>query len=144
MADAIFVRKGVIVPGDAIEMRASRSSGPGGQNVNKIASKVELRVDLERVQGIDPEGRRRLHSLVRRRLDSDGHLLVTSQLTRNQFRNLEDAREKVRKWILKAIDPPRKRIPTLPGRGSQERRLSEKHRNAETKALRRPVRQEDT
>lgn len=140
MADAIFVEGGILVPADAVEMHAVRSSGPGGQNVNKVASKVELRVDLSRIQGLNDEARQRLHQLVAKRLDDSGRLLVTSQRTRDQFRNILDARRKVHDWIAKAAQPPKKRQRSAPPAASRERRLAAKHRNAMRKInRRRPV-----
>ncbi len=139
MPDPILVEGGVIVPAEAMEMRAVRASGPGGQNVNKVASRVELRIDLERIRGIDPESRRRLVNLIRGRLDSAGRLLVTSQRTRDQHRNLADARQKVHDWIARALKPPRKRLISEPGPGARERRLREKKLRAKRKTGRRPV-----
>src|SRR5512134_180576 len=94
MAEPIRIAKGILVPSAALEWRAVRSSGPGGQNVNKVASKVELRVDLGAVTGLSAPARARLQALAAARLDAEGRLLVTSQRTRDQLRNLEDAREK--------------------------------------------------
>lgn len=95
-----------IVPESAISVRAVRSSGPGGQNVNKVSSKVELRVDLAAITGLDAGARARLLALARNDLDADGRLLVTSQKTRDQRRNLEDAREKVRQLLVRAQAEP--------------------------------------
>ena len=95
MAEAIFVSGRVRVPAAALTVRAVRSSGPGGQNVNKVASKIELRVDLQRIEGLDEASRARLEAATALRRDAEGRLLVTSQRTRDQGRNLEDAREKV-------------------------------------------------
>src|SRR6188508_653756 len=100
MAEPIVVTPGVVVPAAALSLHTSRSSGPGGQNVNKVASKVELRVDLDRVQGLAAAVLERLRTLAEGRLDAEGRLLVVSQRTRDQHRNLEDAREKVRALIL--------------------------------------------
>jgi ribosome-associated protein len=134
MADPIFVEGGVLVPGDALEVRAVRSAGPGGQNVNKVASKVELHVDLDRIQGMGVESRRRLLHLVEKRLDSSGRLMVSSQRTRDQSRNLADARRKVHDWIALALRKPKKRIATQPGPASRDRRLQEKKRTSARKA----------
>jgi ribosome-associated protein len=124
-------------------MRAARASGPGGQNVNKVASKVELRVALDRVVGLDPSARTRLLALAAGRLDADGRLLVTSQRFRDQPRNLEDAVEKVRALIARALRPPKPRRPTGHARPA-ERRLDagRRPRPAARPALRRRGRAE--
>jgi ribosome-associated protein len=132
MVESIVVRPGVLVPGEAMSMRAVRSSGPGGQNVNKVASKVELRVDLDRVEGLGAAARDRLRQSAP--LDAEGQLLVVSQRTRDQRMNLDDARDKVRALLLQALHVPRKRRATRPTRGSVERRLAEKKRRTEVKA----------
>ncbi len=136
MPDPIFVEGGVLVPGEALEMRAVRASGPGGQNVNKVASKVELHVDLDRIQGMGADSRLRLMHLVGTRLDSAGRLLVTSQRSRDQQQNLEDARRKVHNWIAQALVKPKKRVPTEARPAGRERRLEDKKRNAARKASR--------
>jgi ribosome-associated protein len=139
MPDPIFVEGGVLVPADALETRAVRASGPGGQNVNKVASKIELKVNLERIQGLDAAGHKRLLRIVARRIDSGGRLLVTSQRTRDQYRNLQDARKKVHDWIAQALRPPKKRIRTQPSEASTTRRLEAKHHSSIIKRARRPV-----
>ena len=126
----------VVVPSGALSFRAVRSSGPGGQNVNKVSSRVELRVDLDAIQGLAETARRRLRSLAAARLDSEGLLLITSQRTRDQKRNLEDAREKVRRLIERSMVPPRVRVATRPSAASRERRLAQKRQKAELKRQR--------
>jgi ribosome-associated protein len=130
------------VPASAWWWRAVRSSGPGGQNVNKVASRVELRVDLGRLV-LNPEARVRLETLVRHRRDADGHLLVTSQKTRDQGRNLEDAIEKVRGLVAQALIAPRARRPTRASKASVERRLARKKEDAGRKKARGRIRLDD-
>ena len=141
--EAIEVGREVTVPGNAMSHRSVRSSGPGGQNVNKVASKVELRVELDEIRGLTGPARRRLAGLAARRLDSTGRLLVTSQRTREKFRNLQDCLEKVRKLIARAVVPPRKRRATRPTPASRQRRLDAKRRRTETKRARGRVRRPD-
>ncbi|PYQ06721.1 MAG: aminoacyl-tRNA hydrolase [Acidobacteria bacterium] len=134
--DRIAVADGVTVPGSALSFRAVRASGPGGQNVNKVASKVELRVDLALVEGLSPAARERLQALAGSRLDADGRLLVVSQRTRDQHRNLEDAREKVRHILGRALRRPRPRRATTPSTAAREDRLREKKKRAARKRAR--------
>ena len=129
--DPIVVSPRVRVLPWALSMHAVRSGGPGGQNVNKVASKVELRVDLHGVIGLDDEQRARLAKLASGSLDALGRLLVTSQLTRDQHRNVWDAREKVRALIVRALERPKRRKKTRPTRSSVERRLSDKAQRSE-------------
>jgi len=134
MAEPIVVRVGVVVPPDAIAVRAVRASGPGGQNVNKVSSKVELRVTVDRIEGLDDAARARLRASAT--LDAEGNLLVTSQRTRDQPKNLADARAKVRALVEQCLHVPARRRKTRPTRGSVERRLTDKKRRTQAKAER--------
>jgi len=134
--EPIAVADGVTVPAGAVSFRAVRASGPGGQNVNKVASKVELRVDLSLVEGLSPGARERLRTVAAPRLDAEGRLVVTSQRTRDQHRNLEDAREKVRQILGRALHPPRPRRATAPSASAREKRLREKKSRAARKRAR--------
>jgi ribosome-associated protein len=137
MSEPIEVAPGVRVPSDALEVRAVRAGGPGGQNVNKVSSKIELHVALGRIEGLTPDARGRLRALCAGRLDAEGRLLVTSQKTRDRPKNLDDARHKVRALIAQALIRPARRQPTRPTRASVERRLEDKQRRARKRRQRR-------
>jgi ribosome-associated protein len=136
MVEPIRIARGILVPEAAIDWRAVRSSGPGGQNVNKVASKVELRVDVGQVSGLTGPARARLAAMAAKRLDASGRLLVTSQRTRDQFRNLDDAREKVKKLVERALRAPRPRRLTQPSPAAVERRLRRKRERSAVKRVR--------
>jgi ribosome-associated protein len=129
--------RGVVIPAQAMSMHATRSSGPGGQNVNKVASKVELRVDLTLIEGMSVGAIGRLRSIAASRLDADGQLLVSSQASRDQRANLEDARTKIGALVLQALHEPKRRRATRPTRGSVERRIADKKRRGAKKITRR-------
>jgi ribosome-associated protein len=136
MAHPILVPPDVQIPGEAIAMKAVRSGGPGGQNVNKVASKVELRINLEAIEGLDSEAQTRLRHAVRNRLDAEGRWIITSDKTRDQAKNLEDAREKAARILAEALVAPIPRRPTRPTRASKARRLGAKRAAGEKKRLR--------
>ena len=118
---------------------ASRSSGPGGQNVNKVATKVTLRFDLARSDALTEAQKRRLKKLAGRRLDANGSILVSAQAERSQAQNLERARESLRRLVRRALVAPKRRVATKPSKAQRRRRLEAKRRMSEKKRGRRPV-----
>jgi ribosome-associated protein len=104
--------------------------------VNKVSTKIDLRVDLARIEGLADDARARLSRLVQNRLDADGRLVVVSQATRNQARNLEDARARVAELIRAALVTPRRRVKTRPSAGAKRRRLAGKKLRGDVKRWR--------
>ncbi|MGR3364124.1 MAG: alternative ribosome rescue aminoacyl-tRNA hydrolase ArfB [Maritimibacter harenae] len=113
-----------------------RSSGPGGQNVNKVNSAVELRFEAERSPSLPDPVKRRLRRIAGRKWTTDGALVLQVQDTRSQARNREIAQERLAEMIRKACEKPKRRIPTKPTKGSQRRRIEAKKKRGEVKALR--------
>ena len=139
-----MLRSGKIeIPLRELRFGFSRSSGPGGQNVNKLNTKVTLHWDVEGSPSL-PEGvRQRFVARYGRRISRDGDLVLTSQRFRDQGRNVGDCLEKLRNMIEDVARAPRRRKPTRPGRGAVEGRLREKRQRSTLKRHRRPVRDED-
>jgi len=133
MAEDIRVTDTVRVPGTAIQVKAVRSGGPGGQNVNKVSSKIELRLDITLIEGLDEGARARLEHLIRNQRAADGVWILTSDRHRDQPKNLEDARSKAAAVIAQALVAPKKRTKTRPTRASQVRRVEGKKKAGEVK-----------
>jgi ribosome-associated protein len=137
VAEDLEVTATVRIPGAAIAVKAVRSGGPGGQNVNKVSSKIELRIDVARIEGLDEGARARLEHLIRNQRAADGAWLLTSDRTRDQPKNLEDARAKAAAIVLKSLEAPKPRTKTRPTRASQARRVEAKKLTGEKKKGRR-------
>ncbi len=112
------------------------AQGPGGQNVNKVATAVELRFEAARSPNLPAQVKARLKRLAGRRWTTDGALIITAQETRSQLRNREIAEKKLVELILKALEVPKKRLKTRPTLGSQRRRIAAKKQRGEVKSLR--------
>lgn len=137
MSDDLIITPNISIPETDLSWTAVRSSGPGGQNVNKVSTKIELRFDLEGTLALAPPVKQRLRVLARNRLDAEGRVMIESQATRVLVRNLDDAREKLAELIRQALVPPKPRRPTRPTKASKVRRLEGKRHDAHKKQERR-------
>ncbi len=135
-AGVLELAPGVRVPADALVFSYTTSRGPGGQNVNKRATRAELRVPIAAVP-LDDGARRRLGSLLGRRLTESGEIVVSSGEHRSQEQNRRECLDRLRDLIVRARVPPRPRRRTRPTRSSVERRLESKRHRSETKRTRR-------
>lgn len=126
------------IPEEEITWTFARSGGPGGQNVNKVASKAILRWDLAANTSLPDDVRARLRAAQRGRITVEGHLLIQGQRFRDQGANVDDCRERLRQMVLDALQPPKPRRPTKPSRASKQRRLTAKRQQSQRKAGRRP------
>lgn len=132
----VRLRGGVVVPESELELRAARSGGPGGQGVNTTSSKVELRWSVADSRALTPQQRDRLLQRLSSRLTGDGVLILQGSEHRSQHRNREAVLARFRSIVGEALEPPRPRKRTRPGRAAKERRLREKKQRGETKRLR--------
>ena len=140
---SLIVRPGIEIPDSDLEVAFTRSSGPGGQNVNKVASAVQLRFALERNVTLRDDVKARLRQLAGQRLTDAGELLIVARESRSQEQNRRAAEERLLELVRRALIAPKKRHATRPTRASKERRLDTKTRSQKTKKLRGRVRFDD-
>ncbi|MEP6863653.1 MAG: alternative ribosome rescue aminoacyl-tRNA hydrolase ArfB [Deltaproteobacteria bacterium] len=133
----LVVQPGLTIPGSELTIAFARSGGSGGQNVNKVSSKVDLRWHPGDSSALHPDDRAWLLEKLGPRLSSDGALIVTSTLTRDQVKNREDALAKLKLIVRAALIRPKKRRATKVSKGAKRRRVADKRHRAEIKRNRR-------
>lgn len=136
MASILQITASVRVPVSELHFRTSRSSGPGGQNVNKLETRVELLFDVARSPSFSDEQRHRILQNLASRIDGDGVLHISSQRSRSQWENKQGTIEKLVSLLREALKVRRKRIKTAPTRGSNETRVQRKKKHSQKKKLR--------
>lgn len=138
----LVVNSRIRIPEEELELSYVRSSGPGGQNVNKVSSKAVLRFNAAASASLPDDVRERFLARYRSRLTVAGELIISSQRFRDQPRNTADVRAKLRDMLAAVASPPKKRKPTRPTKASVERRIKSKQTMARKKQLRRGVSEE--
>ena len=133
----LVIDKTWIIPEEDLELSHVRSSGPGGQNVNKVSTKVELRFRLSQCTALSSAQKRRLTAAHSSHVTRSGDIVLSSDRFRSQARNQEDVLERLAQMIRKIRNAPKRRIATKPTRASQQRRVQEKRQRGELKRQRR-------
>jgi ribosome-associated protein len=133
MAEALFINEKLTIPAELLQFKAVRSPGPGGQNVNKLATCVELRFNPTLWGQLNEKALARLLIMSKNRLDAEGNIIIESKSYRSQYRNILDAQKKLKTLILKCLVEPKKRKPTKPTKSSIEKRIKNKKIQSEKK-----------
>jgi ribosome-associated protein len=139
----IYVTPTLVIEDAALEERFVRASGPGGQNVNKVATAVQLRFDVARSSALGADVRERLQALAGSRMTDEGVLVIDARAHRTQGQNRDEARERLADLVRRALVRPKRRKKTQPGKAAKERRLETKKRRSDTKRARGRLRRDD-
>ena len=129
----------IVLDDNDIQLEFIRASGPGGQNVNKVSSAVQLRFKVDGCEALSDAIRERLKKIAGRRMTTGGDLIIKAQRFRSQEQNRQDAIDRLAAMIKKAIEAPKYRRPTKPNKASKQRRLASKRRRGELKRQRSKV-----
>ncbi len=130
------ITPGVQIPDDELHITFVQASGPGGQNVNKVATAAQLRFDMRASSALREEVKERLRRLAGRRMTGEGVLVIEAKRYRSQEKNRADALERLRNLVLKALESPKERRPTKPTRSANRRRIESKKHRGEIKKSR--------
>lgn len=133
---ALVIAPGVWIERAALRFSFSRSSGPGGQSVNKVATQAQLRVSLGSIDGLDADAADRLRALAGQKLTAEDELLIQSDTHRSQRANRRACEERLRALVAEALTPPKTRKPSRPTKAMVEKRLDEKRRQSQRKRSR--------
>lgn len=130
------IGRSAIIPENELKLSAIRASGPGGQNVNKVATAIQLQFDVKNSEALSDEQKTRIMQYADRRIAAGGMVTIKAQRFRSQEKNRQDACRRLQELLTRATSRSRKRIATRPGRKAREKRLDDKARRAKTKRLR--------
>ncbi|MBI1807210.1 MAG: aminoacyl-tRNA hydrolase [Ignavibacteria bacterium] len=137
MGDVITINESLAIPRSELTFKFARSGGPGGQNVNKVETRVELLFDVQNSPSLNDEQRENIKGHLKSRIDTEGMLHVVAQTSRSQWKNREEAVERLTDLLRRALKPRKKRIKTKTTRAAKENRLEGKKHRSQIKQMRR-------